>query len=199
MLFRSGASCYKHTNMVPSFCRVYTQLTGQNVLAVHIAKGSTVINDWLPNSKGYDILVRKSLAAIKKAASQEKINHIFFVWLQGESDAIEGNSKEYYKQKITQLCSALKEDIGIHKFGIIRVGRFVNDRRDDEIISAQDEVCRENPDFLMLTDIATELNKRPEDMSPKVKGHYSARGLEKLGQAAGESLGVFARDTISKA
>ena len=73
-------------------------------------------------------------------------------------------------------------------FGIIRVGRFTNDDRDTEIISAQDEICREDESFEMLTDIATELNQIDEYMNPYVKGHYSAKGLELLGSSAAKAL-----------
>ena len=58
----------------------------------------------------------------------------------------------------------------------------------DEIISAQDEICKENSDFIMLTDIATELNKMPEFMHPQIGGHYSAKGLEKLGSEGAKTL-----------
>lgn len=187
----TGSACYGHTNLVPEFCWSYTKTTGNKVIAVHIAKGSTVIDDWLPGGAGYEIIVKKACAAIKVAKSQENVDRVFFVWLQGESDAISGNSKYYYKQKITELCQALKRDIGIKKFGIIRVGRFTNDERDLEIISAQDEICHENEDFLMLTDIATQLNEQSEYMNPYVRGHYSAKGLEKLGAEAGKSLANY--------
>lgn len=184
----TGASCKGNTNLVPEFCRVYTEITGNKVLAVHIAKGSTVIAEWTPGSRGYDILFKKATAALNKIREKENIERIFFVWLQGESDAVEGNSKDYYKQKIVELNEALKKDIGIEKFGVIRVGRFTKDERDFEIISAQDEVCDENEDFIKLTDIATTLNEQPEYMNPNVKGHYSALGLEKLGQEAGKAF-----------
>lgn len=189
----TGSSCYGNTNLVPEFCRAYTALAEKKVLAVHIAKGSTEIADWLPGSQGYDIILKKASAAVKKVReSGESGNRIFFVWLQGESDAIFGKSKAYYKQKINDLYAVLKTDIGIEKFGIIRVGRFTNDERDLEIISAQDEVCQENEDFLMLTQDAVWLNEQSEYMNPYVGGHYSARGLEKLGSKAGTYLGAYA-------
>lgn len=184
----TGSSCYGHTNLVPEFCRAFTKNTGKPIVAVHVAKGSTVIADWLPGTAGYQIIIQKSSAAIAKIKSKEEIKRIFFVWLQGESDAMSGNSKAYYKEKIIELCQALKKDIGIEKFGIIRVGRFTNDERDLEIISAQDEICHENEDFLMLTDIATQLNEQSEYMNPHVRGHYSAKGLERLGDDAGKTL-----------
>lgn len=187
----TGSSCYGNTNLVPEFCREYTKATGNQVLAVHIAKGSTAIAEWLPGTAGYQIIVKKAGAAIAKVKSKKDLNGIFFVWLQGESDAIFGNNKSYYKERIAELNQALKKDLGTQKFGIIRVGRFTNDERDLEIISAQDEICHENEDFLMLTDIATQLNEQSEYMNPYVRGHYSAKGLEKLGAEAGKSLANY--------
>ena len=140
---------------------------------------------------GYKMIVEKTVAAIKNVKLKQEVENIFFVWLQGESDAIHRNTKAYYKEKISMLNEALKKDVSIEKFGIIRVGRFTNDERDFEIISAQNEICRENDNFLMLTDIATEFNKQKKYMNPFVNGHYSAVGLEKLGAEAGESLGNF--------
>lgn len=186
-----GAACYGHTNLVPEFCRSYIAETGNKVLAVHAAKGSTTIAQWMPNTPGYNMLKCKVLAAKSKAAELDFVDHIYFVWLQGESDAIAGNSKTYYKSQITTLADALKEDLGIDKFTIIRVGHFTNDERDLEIIAAQDEICKEHHDFLMLTEMAVKLNAVSEYMNPNVAGHYSAKGLEKLGADAGKALGAW--------
>ena len=180
----TGSACYGHTNLVPAFCRTWTELTGRETLAVHVAKGSTVIANWLPGSPGYEIIRQKSRRAIQKVHS----DRIVFVWLQGESDALAGTTKEAYKNSLRTLCDALKRDVGIDLFGIIRVGRFANDDRDLEILAAQDEVCREYEDFAMLTDIATTLNTQSEYMHPRIKGHYSAKGLEALGEAAARGL-----------
>ncbi len=180
-----GAACYGNTNLVPSFCKAYTETTKRQVLAVHAAKGSTKISEWLPGTPIYDVLVRKARGAIKKVTPER----IFFVWLQGESDAVESVPKDDYKESLHVLCDALKADLEIDRFGIIRVGRFANDDRDMEIISAQDEICREDENFVMLTDIATELNQKSEYMNPHIKGHYSAKGLELLGSAAAKTLG----------
>lgn len=189
-----GAACYGHTNMVPKFCEAY--LKGRTecvqVVAVHAAKGSTMIEEWLPESEGYKFLAGKALGAISHVkALGASVDHIYFVWLQGESDAIAGHSKAMYKARMLCLKNALKHDLGIEKFGVIRVGRFTNDDRDLEIISAQSEICEEDEDFLMLTDITTELNKQSLYMNPNVKGHYSALGLETLGAVAGERMGQY--------
>lgn len=183
----SGAACYQNTNLVPSFCRTYTRLTNRQVVAIHAAKGSTQISEWLPNTPIYNALIRKVQSALKKVTP----NRIFFVWLQGESDAVAGVAKESYKTSLRTFCNALKTDLGIDSFGIIRVGNFTNDARDTEIIRAQDEICREDTDFIMLTDIATELNKQSKYMNPNFQGHFSAKGLERLGDAAAKTLSTI--------
>lgn len=187
----TGAACYGNTNLVPSFCRSYSELTGNRAVAVHIAKGSTVIAQWLPGTDGYAILKDKAAAAVAKVRADFGAGQVFFIWLQGESDAIAGNSKEYYKEKLMILSDALQADVGIEKFGVIRVGRFTNDQRDLEIIAAQDEICRENADFLMLTENATRLNTQQRYMNPEVKGHYSAEGLVKLGADAATAFARY--------
>jgi hypothetical protein len=151
---------------------------------VHCAKGSTVIADWERGKPCFDILVKKSKSAIKKVQPQ----HIYFVWLQGESDAIASNSTEYYLEKLILLKNELKKEIGIEKFGIIRVGRFTKDARDDKIIEAQDRACETDSDFLMLTTVASDMHLVTEYMNKSVKGHYSAKGLMHLGSLAGKAL-----------
>lgn len=192
--YATESAAWNHTNLVPEFCRAYVKTADTTAVAVHIARGATEISEWIPETPRYALLLKKATAAIRAAKAEFCVRNVYFVWLQGESDAVAARSKEYYKQKITALKDALKTDLGIVKFGVIRVGRFTNDERDDAIISAQDEICEENGDFLMLTTIASELCNKPEYMhpAPDARGHYSAKGLEALGKASGETLGRYA-------
>ena len=182
-----GAACYGYTNMVPSFCRTYIKETGNDVIAVHAAKGSTKISYWLPGTIGFECIKEKSLGAIKKAKEEFEIGNIFFVWLQGESDACASVKKDEYKEMLISLWEGLKE-FGVNKFGIVRVGRFAGDERDDEIINAQEEICEENETFVMLTRETERISKIPEYMSPTFAGHYSAKGQELLGEKAAETF-----------
>ena len=115
-----GSACYGHSTLVPKFCESYIRQTGRQVLAIHAAKGSTCIKDWLPGTAGFEILVEKAAAGTSKAKECDKVGRIVFIWLQGESDAIAGNTKAYYKEKLRMLNDALKEKIGIENFCIIR-------------------------------------------------------------------------------
>lgn len=184
----TGSSCYGNTNMVPEFCRSYSEVTSSEVLAVHIAKGSADIAMWDEGSELYSLTVKKAAAAIKAAEKAGGADRILLVWLQGESDAIYSHSRDYYKERLKKLQMSLFRDLGIEKFCVILVGRFTGDSRDDEIIAAQRELCRDDGNFVMLTEIAEELYRDPVYMNPFVGGHYSAAGLELLGRTAGRAL-----------
>ena len=181
-----GASAYGNTSLIPEFCRVYTKETGREVIAVGAAKGAAEIDYFMPGKPGYEMLVKKTKAAVEKTDSFS--GRIFLIWLQGESDAIAGKDTETYIKLIKELAHALETDIGLSRFGVIRVGRFTNDERDDAIIEAQSRVCNEDDLFLMLTDEATQMNEIPEYMNPEVGGHFSALGLTKLGRDAAKTL-----------
>ena len=186
----TGWSAGGNTNLVPEFCRAYIRQTGAKVAAVHGAKGSTQIDYWLPGTVGYDLLTEKTRAAFRKLQPRYQIDRIYFVWLQGESDAIARIDRDTYMESMRCLQSSLQKDLGIHSFGVIRVGRFAGDQRDQQIIDAQDAICREEG-FVMLTQLAADMGQQPKYMNPDVKGHYSAEGLELLGRTAGEALGNF--------
>ena len=110
-----------------------------------------------------------------------------------------------YMRQVTTIKNALKKDLGLARFGIIRVGRFsslaprsdvpLEDRvrADEAIMAAQDALCERDGDFLMLTRLADDLiTGDGEYVNPNVMGHFSALGLETLGQAAGRALGLAA-------
>ncbi|MBQ6043781.1 MAG: hypothetical protein IJL41_06530 [Clostridia bacterium] len=183
----AGEACYGHTNMVPEFCRAYIEGTGRRAAAVHIAKGSTDVAYWTPGSAGYDIITAKASAALKKIPAGNT-GTVFAVWLQGESDAVAGTSKDTYKTRLSLLKGGLRRDLGTEKFCIIKVGAFTCDSRDEEIFEAQEELCGEDADFVMLTRISSVLLQRREYRNPYIGGHFSAAGLEVLGRTAGSAL-----------
>ena len=105
----------KRTNPVPFFCQSYIKETGRNVIAVHAAKGATTIEYWLRGGQGYEMLCKKA----KRAIELTKPEHIYFVWLQGESDAIAKKQKDVYKKQMIELYESLHEDLGVEIFGNI--------------------------------------------------------------------------------
>jgi len=177
----------KRVNMVPFFCDSYVKTSGRSVVAVHCAKGNTTIDYWLKGNTGYDMLCKKAKSAIRAVHPK----HIYFVWLQGESDAIHNTGKSVYKAKLLSLYNSLKSDLGIDLFGNILVGRFTMDDRDFDIINAQKELCREHDGFVMLTEITSYITSMPRYMNPDAFGHFSTEGQKLIGTLAGRRLAMI--------
>ncbi len=188
-------------SLVPAFCKEYSQKSGKKVLAVHVAKGATTISEWQPNTLRYHAMIKKILAAKKKAQEIGAIECVYFVWLQGESDAIEGTKEaEYYNQFIT-LKNALKKDVGASIFGIIKVGYFASQatwydvgdiesrvQKDENIMRAQERIVKENSDCIMLTRVCVEISKNASYINPFESGHYNNKAMKRIGEEAAQEL-----------
>ena len=190
-----GEASKSHGSLVPDFCRSYICETGKRVVAIHAAKGATKICDWLPGTRRYDVALKKIKGGIASARTLEPVEKIYYVWLQGESDAIdgEGTGEEDYLRMLTDYKNALVRDAGIDKFSIIRVGYFTVDTplRDEAIMRAQDRICELEPDCVMLTQMLSELCKNPEYINPNARAHFNNKAMTLIGKAAGKSLGVL--------
>ncbi len=173
-------------SLIPDFCRSYIEKTGNEVLAVHAAKGATMVCQWLPETLRYRMLIRKVRGAVAACATPPE--HVWFVWLQGESDAIAACTADEYGRQMKRLREALISDLSIDAFGIIRVGKFVGDDRDLAIITAQEMLCQ-TEDFVMLTRMTGYCTQSPDYLNPFEAGHYNNAAMTRIGQAAGEQLG----------
>lgn len=195
----SGA-CKGCGTLVPDFCKEYTNKTGKKVVAVHTAKGATTIRTWLKGTERYECVKNKVLGAINKTKEIGEIGKIYFVWLQGESDAIIGTAKDEYKQMLIDLKNSLTEDLGIDEFCLIQIGYFCSiapwlefskngqgKPRDEAIMNAQKELSQ-NDGFIMLTEMCKEICLNPEYMNPFVGGHYNNKGMTLIGKTAGAKL-----------
>lgn len=186
------ASHLRHGSLLPYFAQAYIAESKRKVVAVHAAKGATVAKQWIkraPEGKErYEILTRKAVAAEKKSGNIDKK---YLVWLQGESDALAGTSPEIYAEELIELKNDLKRDLGIDKFMIIEVGYFAANygkkKYDEAIMRAQEKVCREDPDFLLLTDISKRLSLKERWLNSEAAGHYNNAAMKIIGKAAGKA------------
>lgn len=189
------ASHLGNGSLVPYFAKEYSAITGKNVVAVHLAKGATEVEQWLKDSERgkerYEKTVEKINGALKKATAQKK----YYVWLQGESDALAATSEEEYCKRLTQFKNDIKKDIGIDKFFIIKVGYFASNferREDDEtIMRAQERLAKEDEDFVILTDVTLNLSLDNDYINPEAVGHYNNKAMKIIGQIAGKKAGEF--------
>ena len=191
-------------SLLPDFCRTYTELTGRKVVAIHAARGDTCVRQWLKKTTRYACALKKIKAGIQKAGQLGKIGNIFYIWLQGESDAIYFTSADSYIQSLTAYKNDLKQDAGIHKFGIIEVGYFcsivdwMTNRShqeavacDEEIMEAQERITREDDDFVLLTQICKKLSRDPEYLNPYAQGHYNNKAMAVIGTEAAKTLAAL--------
>lgn len=189
-------------SLVPAFCRAYVKATGRKVTAIHAARGSTTLAEWQRGTQHFYHAKRKILAGLRKVEETDTIDRIYYVWLQGESDAIIYTTEDEYYEGLIRYKNTLKAEFGVEKFGIIRVGYFacnapwlesegtVEERalRDEAIMRAQDRAVETDGDFAILTRLAATMSKDPTYINPHACGHYNNKGMEILGTAAGEAL-----------
>ncbi len=199
-----GPASYGFGSLAPDCCRVYTKATGRTVVMIHAAQGATTVAQWQKGTPRYDKAVEKLNAGIQKAAALGTVKNIYYLWLQGESDAIERTTGEDYAALLAAYKDDLKRDVGIHRFGIIKVGyfcgtvRWLTDRtreeglRDDEVIQqAQEALVARDNDFVMLTREAVPMSLDAQFINPQADGHFNNRGLARLGTLAGEALAAL--------
>ena len=184
------------TNLVPKFCNAYTRERKVTTIAVHCAKGDTRIEFWLPHTGCFDTTVAKGKRAIEKTLENYRIGKRYLIWLQGESNQVYGTSAQAYKSLLKEIKEGFKIELAIDEFAIIKVGNFTEDERGEVIIRAQKEICLEDRDFYMLTEVVEELFQEERYKNAEAKGHLSSDGLEKLGEIAGKNLALHANEEV---
>ncbi len=187
-------------SMVPAFCRAYSAASGKKVLAVHAAKGSTTIAEWLRGTQKYYYTVLKAKTAIQKVQQTEEVENIYYVWLQGESDALIQTTEEEYFQRLIAYKNDLKKDLGITKFALIKVGYFASEAVwlkqdktvrttwDENVMRAQERAVSVDSDFVMLTRVCPTISRDAAFINPEACGHYNNAAQELIGMQAGKAL-----------
>ncbi|MBE5752053.1 MAG: sialate O-acetylesterase [Clostridiales bacterium] len=194
--------------LVPYFCDEYVKRTQKAVVAIHVAKGATKIEEWLPSTERFKAMLQKISSGIKKISEQSLIENVYFIWLQGESDAVAATTSQTYKKSFLAIKSALKSAFGIQKFGIIKVGYFASQvswmkrgthaerlSMDEAIMQAQEELVEKDDDIVMLTRICTKYSLCKDKLNPNAEGHYNNATMEELGRAAAKGLALFCKNS----
>ena len=194
------ASALGNGSLVPYFCAEYTK-SGRSAVAVHVAKGDTKISEWQKGTLRFDAAMKKIQSAIKKTKQSYSVEKIFFIWLQGESDAINFTGTEEYLQSLLKFKNDLKYEIPIDRFAIIMQGYFAayaswvkgsfeeKLASDESIMRAFDIAEKKDKDFIVLTRICKTLSVNKHYLNPKEYGpHYNNKGMEIIGSAAAAAL-----------
>ncbi len=187
-----GAAAHRYTNIVPHFAEAYQEKSGRSIIAVCASKGATSIDKWIPGTAGYNAIRDKTHAALRLA---EKCGHeiggVYGLWLQGENDAIEKTAPHVYTERLIILKNALKADVGLSKFGIIRAFPYTNSEWDDIIFDAQCAAADMDDDFAVISRMTEDMPNHPELLNQYIYGHVGTEGFKLLGEQAGENYATL--------
>ena len=179
-------------SLMPAFAKAYYEQSGRKACYAHCAKGATTVCQWQPGTERYEALVKKARGAIACLEREDyTVGHRSFVWLQGESDAIENTPPGEYIEKMKALADKLQEDLSIEYFMIIRVGKFY-DFPCEVIMEAQEQLCREDERFYMLTRVTSTFTVENGLMQDGDWAfHYTNKGYDLVGDIAGRNAAKY--------
>ncbi len=180
-------------SLIPDFCRAYMAEGSREVVAVHAARGATMVHEWLPGTARFAAFIAKCKGALRAVAADDTVGRVWLVWLQGESDACASVQTVDYMAMLRAFREAVAAELPLCGFGIIRVGKFAEDERDLAIIRAQEALCR-TPAFVMLTRITGVCTQDPARwINPFERAHYNNAAMALIGQTAGRNLALHAK------
>lgn len=138
-------------SMVSALCEAYFSLTNIPIVAVSCSMGGTDTAFWHPDKPPIkDAKVRLRTAEQFLTENGYVVRHRYMVWCQGEQDGFNGLCGEEYITRLNAMISRMKT-AGIEKCFIVQIGHQRDNDSFDQIIAAQEKLCRENPDALMVS------------------------------------------------
>lgn len=181
----------KQGTLLPAFGNAYYKQTGVPVIVIQTAVGGSSSKAWLR-----DGLISNSVKQLKNckkhlAHNNVTVRHIYMLWFQGETDAKKGVGKTEYTNNLNKIFKKMKAE-GTEKFLMIQIGQYKNRRYDvSTIISAQQQICKKNKKFEMVSTVTKSLSKKDKWYKDNV--HFNQKALNKIGTEAGKKAGKLAK------
>lgn len=180
----------KTGGLVPSFINSYYKVCGVPIVGVSASEGGTSTTNWAPNSDRLnDAINRLSTAVTWLTKNGYTIRHKYMAWCQGETDGDGSVSKANHKTRFLNIFNAMKAE-GIEKCFMIRIGEDNASGGNDytNIILAQNELCQENEDIVMVSTSFASMKARG---LMKDSWHYYQEGYNQVGAQAGYWSAVY--------
>lgn len=181
--------------LVSAFCINYYKQTKTPVVGVSCAWGGSSTNTWL--SRGLVSKTQKNLKLAKKQLKKNKIKirHIYMVWYQGESDAMQGVSESTYISRMKKIYKKMKS-VGVEKVFVIRIGHnLAAPDINYSIMKAQDKLCAKNKNFVLVSKKASKYLDR-SCYSDTI--HLNQKSLNAVGYEAGKAAGKYVKKNTKK-
>ena len=181
-------------SLVTSFVNAYYKETGERVVAVSASRGSARISSF-NNYLVEDVIER--LENAKRVMMQEGVNirHIYMVWMQGETDAYLGITKEQYMGEMQKLLHTL-QPYGVEKCFVIQIGNGMYDGVAFDTAAMQgiqEELCAADENFVLISTLARTISEPPY-MEDGI--HFTQQGLNLIGEDAGKTMGNYVKVVV---
>lgn len=183
--------------LVSAFCINYYKQTKTPVVGISSAWGGSSTNTWL--NRGLVTQTRKNLKLAKKTLKKNKvkIRHIYMVWYQGESDAMQGISPSTYISRMKKIYKKMNA-VGVEKIFVIRIG---HDRTspglNSTIMEAQEKLCAKNKNFVLVSKKAATYIQAPYAYYSDTI-HLNQYALNEVGYEAGKAAGKYVKKQSKK-
>lgn len=173
--------------LVSSFMSTYYSTTGIPVVGVSAAKGGTDLAYWLKPEVQAELLKKYNDAVSWCGANNVKIRNKYVVWLQGESDALNGRTSKQYMQDVKNVFAPLFNK-GLQQVFFIAPGNIEGaPGLYDDIIAAQVSLAAKDGHFTFASGA---LHEMPN--THLVDGiHYDQAALNLVGAQAATSAAVY--------
>ena len=180
----------KKGSLVSSFVNEYYKKTGHVVIAVSASAGATSTEDWLTTGFVTDLSTRMNNAQTYLKDNGYNVMNQYVVWLQGESDALDGVSFEEYKSNMDTIIRPLFIG-GFTKVFVITPGRIKsNSNFFNNIIAAQIDMCRTSGYYALASTMLCSVST-----SYMVdEWHYNQKVLNLLGEEAADSVAYYTNE-----
>lgn len=183
----------KTGSMVSSLVIEYYNYTGRKIVGISASKGGTGISNWQIDTYPYlkDTRERLKSALDYLQKNNIRVRDIFMFWCQGESDADVKMGKEEYKTLFNKIWTFMRDELGVSKCFIVRIGYYNNLERPNkyaEIIEAQREMC-EYSDELIL--VSTRFDSMQAEKLMSDPFHYKQAGYNLTGADAGKNTAYY--------
>lgn len=178
--------------LVSAFCINYYKQTKTPVVGVSCAWGGSSTTTWL--KRGLVTKTQKNLKLAKKQLKKKGITvrHIYMVWYQGESDAMQGRAGSTYISRMKKIYKKMKK-VGVEKIFMIRIGHnLAAPDGDYTIMKAQETLCSKNKNFILVSKKASKYMKSARSYySDSI--HLNQKALNAVGYEAGKKAGKYVK------
>lgn len=184
-------SSLKKGSLVSSFVNSYYAQTGVPVVAISASRGDTASSWWAQPQVSSDLTSRFTKALNYLNTNHYSVRRKYVVFLQGESDVINGVKQDQYKKNINAAFSGLFNS-GLDQVFIITPGNTSDGIVDyAPVIKAQEELCASSSRFSLGSEL---LRTLPASYMSDVL-HYNQKALNMVGADAAARVAAYTKAT----